>query len=344
MCPLVFRSQLRHNARTLPVEGFSDRVLRSLLFSDLLTRSMSSAPQHGESTEPLLEPLLESRLQTLGLALRQGRESSGRSLELLAQQLHMGVEQLRALEEGDRPNLPELVFVIAQARRVASYLNLGLDGPINDLRHCSSTTAAPDQDRLKNQFPEAPPSEVGALASLLDSSSAQTPDPAPPADQIHTKRHPQPSPAGRAWRPVLAAIVLLAGVGSAGLALWRQGLLPIPAARSTDGAAPAMAPTAKRTSPSSASASVAGTVLLSASQPSWLEVRTPQGAQLHFGLLQGQQRFANRAGLQVRAGRPDLITVTSADGASRRLGRIEDLRWWLIQPDGRIQPLPGPSS
>lgn len=297
---------------------------------------MSPEPQQGESREPLLE----TRLQTLGLALRQGRESSGRSLEVLAQQLHMGVEQLRALEEGNRSNLPELVFVIAQARRVASYLDLCVDGPINDLRHASSPTAAVELSHSRDQVPEAASVGVGAFASLLDSSAAETPDQTPAADQIHTEPRSEPSPPSRAWRPALAAIVLLVGVGSVGMALWRRDLLPIPAVRTTPSAPPATPPLAIRPPAPSGSGPVAGTLLLRASEPSWLEVRTPSGEPLHYGLLEGQQRFANSAGLEVRAGRPDLITVTSADGTTRTLGRIEDLRWWLIQPDGRIVPAP----
>lgn len=251
----------------------------------------------------------------------------------------MGVEQLRALEEADQSNLPELVYVIAQARRVASYLDLCLDGPINALRHCVGTAVVPAESQPVDGLVEPLTAPVGALASLLESSSGDSPVPDLSSEQARSKPRSRPSPAGRAWRSSLAAIALAAGLVSAGVALWRHGV-PIPLGRTTPSAPPATPASANRPSAPGGSGLVAGTLLLRASEPSWLEVRTPSGEPLHYGLLEGQQRFANSAGLEVRAGRPDLITVTGADGTSRTLGSIEDLRWWLIQPDGRIVPAP----
>ncbi|MFN4865674.1 MAG: helix-turn-helix domain-containing protein, partial [Cyanobium sp.] len=56
------------------------------------------------------------QLQRLGQRLAQARQAQGISLDQQAERLHMGPEQLRALEEGNREELPEAVFVVAQAR------------------------------------------------------------------------------------------------------------------------------------------------------------------------------------------------------------------------------------
>ena len=73
-------------------------------------------------------------LSALGEALRQGREAQGLSIAELAGRLNMGLEQLQALEAADTSRLPEAVFVIAQARRVASSLAIDISGPLQMLR------------------------------------------------------------------------------------------------------------------------------------------------------------------------------------------------------------------
>ena len=73
-------------------------------------------------------------LLALGQKLREARSRRGLSQEELAERLHLGTDQLDALEQGDRLRLPEPVFVIAQAKRVAGSLGITIDEQIAALR------------------------------------------------------------------------------------------------------------------------------------------------------------------------------------------------------------------
>ena len=89
----------------------------------------------------------QALLQELGSSLRAARERHGLSLKDLAAQLHMGPEQLRALEAGDESKLPEPVFVIAQARRLADALGIDINPLLASLKQPSTLalTAATGQ-------------------------------------------------------------------------------------------------------------------------------------------------------------------------------------------------------
>ncbi|MFN5194889.1 MAG: helix-turn-helix domain-containing protein [Cyanobacteriota bacterium] len=70
-------------------------------------------------------------LRLLGRQLAMGRLQAGLDLADLADRLHLGHEQLLALEEGDGERLPEPVFVVAMARRVAGVLAIPIEEPLN---------------------------------------------------------------------------------------------------------------------------------------------------------------------------------------------------------------------
>jgi cytoskeleton protein RodZ len=92
-------------------------------------------------------------LQQLGRRLSEARQACGFSLEEHADRLHMGREQLQALEAGNREGLPEPVFVIAQARRVATSLGIEIDEEIAALRS-SDGFQTPQASRPAPQPPE----------------------------------------------------------------------------------------------------------------------------------------------------------------------------------------------
>ena len=81
-----------------------------------------------------LKPTQSSAIKDVGTAIRQGRESALISREELAQRLHMGCEQLEALEQGELHRLPEPVFIKAMVRRLASHLGLDADALVEQLR------------------------------------------------------------------------------------------------------------------------------------------------------------------------------------------------------------------
>lgn len=101
----------------------------------------------------------------------------------------------------------------------------------------------------------------------------------------------------------------------------------------------------RQRNPAAAPQAAATTMLeLQADQPSWLEVRSNSGQNLFVGELQGSKRFAIGAGLQVLAGRPDLVTVRLGTAPPRPLGRIEDVDWHRFSPGGSATQEPQQSN
>ena len=75
----------------------------------------------------------EPGIESVGRALRKRREELSLSRTELAKRLHMGEEQLQALEEGEMSRLNEPVFIKAMVRRVASHLELDADHLVGQL-------------------------------------------------------------------------------------------------------------------------------------------------------------------------------------------------------------------
>lgn len=88
----------------------------------------------------------------------------------------------------------------------------------------------------------------------------------------------------------------------------------------------------KRNPAAAPQTAAAGILELRADKPSWLEVRSTSGKNLFVGELLGSKRFAVGAGLEVLAGRPDLVSVRLGNAPHRPLGRIEDVDWHRFGP------------
>lgn len=226
----------------------------------------------------------------LGSKLQQARESRNISLSDLAAKLRMGQEQLQALEAGERSRLPETVFVIAQARRVADALGVDIQPLLEPLR----------QER--SSFRPAAPARSNAAQAKTSGSAVR-------------------------W---LGGIALLAGLVAAGSWAWQHGFrlpfraVPTLAARQPS---PAPAPAAKKpTAPATATAT-ATELTLRSQQPSWLAVRSSDGKTLYEGTLLGTRVFPLQGGLEVLAGRPDLVQVSLGGRPARALGKIDQIRW-----------------
>jgi cytoskeletal protein RodZ len=252
---------------------------------------------HSVSDSPRHEPI--AALQALGQALRQGREGQGLAIAELAQRLNMGQEQLQALEDGDADRLPEPVFVIAQVRRVANTLAINVDAPLQTLRE--SKGFQPRQVKVAELSPRGEAPGAG-----------------------------RPWPVQTIGRLALATGIV-AALGAGGTAGWQQWQR-LQAARPTQPttlspatpAATTTASTPKASTPQSLSSSQ---LLLRSSQPSWLEVKQEDGASLFRGTFKGQQNFPLGGGLQVLAGRPDLVQAQLGSGPAQPLGRIDQVRW-----------------
>lgn len=257
-------------------------------------------------------------LLRLGKVLREAREAQGLSLETLANQLCMGSDQLRALEEGAADRLPEKVFVVAQARRVATVLGLEADPLIEELRRTD----------LGSPGGKGASSNQRISASSLPSPHLSPQAPSPLPSSTSKNRSPGTLP-----RWVLGALGGLVLVTSLGTLAWRQWQAV--RARSEPPAAPLAAvksPALAKSSPESSKPGVMppGTkavVVLSSPEGSWIAVRSGSGQSLYEGLLKGERQFPADPGLRVLAGRPDLVTVRVGGSTARRLGPINEVIW-----------------
>jgi cytoskeleton protein RodZ len=283
-------------------------------------------------------------LRRLGEQLAQARQRAGLSEEVLTQRLCIAPRQLKALEEGDHTHLPEGVFIVALARRVAETLHADVDEALQAVRqsrllrppeHATRppSDAGPDQE-ISRRSPAAP--GPSAMASGLAMSSP--PQPQEPS----TAKPPTPSPiassdrdagleaSGSMWRTgpsrwtfvaPLAALVVAGGLATVWLASSRPGLKRSSTTSSTSGLAPAPSST-----PASSPAA-ADTLRLWTREPSWVEVRDVTGRTLFEGTLSGEKRFPIGSGIEVIAGRPHAVMAAVGAASGTPLGGVADIRW-----------------
>ncbi len=268
-------------------------------------------------------------LVSLGKTLAEAREAQGIPLAVLAEQNYLSADRLSALESGDHTRLPERIYLIAQARRVATSLGLDADQLTETLLDIHlpgvSRRSAP------SQAPTSAGQPSGSVARVSLAAPAMAPrDPSSAAHLLSTQKPRRRG--GLTW-------LLAGGAGVlalvAGLAIGTKQSQPT----SSNLAKPAStaiesAKSAKSANPGKPSL---GSLLLSSREPSWLEVRNGEGKELFRGLFTGTGTFSLGAGLEVLAGRPDLITVTTASGQSQSLGTIEQINWHRFTSSGERQ-------
>jgi len=259
----------------------------------------------------------------LAAAIVQARLAAGLGVAELAKRLNMGIEQLEALESGDLDRLPEQVFVIAQARRIAQNLGVTIDGEIQALRQSGSLNTRPIE--LQNLKPKAEPEEHRG----------------PAANQ---------EPRSGGVVPVLASLALAGGVAAGSVALWQQWqgrqlaaiqakpVLTNPVQVNPVQTKQALTKpvTTKKATTKQAQAATrdqapaktgAASLTLSSGSNTWLEVKTLKGKQLFRGDFKGRKGFPLNEGLRVLAGRPDLLLVQVGGTAARPLGSISEVTW-----------------
>ncbi len=248
---------------------------------------------------------MDEALGRLGAALQEARHSRGLERSVLAAQLRMGDDQLRALETADPDRLPEPVFVIAQARRVAAHLGVDLTPLLDDVKGLN---------RINGSGPVPPTARMPVAAG----KNPRTPS-----------------------RPVLGAAttwagggLLVAGVIAAGVWSWPRLQQFASQLQSQAPSPPVRTAPVRSTAPAQPPQAV---LSLRSTQPSWLEVRDRTGRVLFRGNLKGERRFALNQPIRVLAGRPDLVMLSVGGGAARPLGRIENIRFVTIQPPAASQ-------
>ena len=254
-------------------------------------------------------------LHQVGKLLKRARESQGLSLQQLAETLHMGEEQLQALERGDRDHLAETVFVKATVRRVANKLKV-------------------DPEPL--------------IAALHDLDGAQQGrllrSPAKPAqnESSTTQAEPTSNHSRGVLRLASGAAALLAAI-AAGWS-WSQGTLrprSTPATSSVNDAI-ASQPKANATSQRPISPPTDDTTItIVTREPSWVALRNQKGELLFEGMVNQEKTVDASQAVEIYAGRPDLVSVKRAGQESGPLGPIDQVRWYRISATP-APPAPNP--
>lgn len=246
-----------------------------------------------------------------GRQLAEARDQAGLNQDQLANQMHMGVEQLAALERGDQDELPEPVFIKAMVRRLSSHLGLDADamvqslGPLtkaNPARPAPGTRTrgiiAPRKQTTLNPLPLLALAGVAGLGVVVWSNASELSRIAKgfqPARQTLD----QSQPASPAERKVDLDIAVV-GVDS------ESTIVPAP-------------PTADLG------------VTISSREPSWIALRR-EGLVEFEGLLNGERRIEDPERVEIYAGRPDLVQLTLPNTETRTLGTVDDIRWIQLSP------------
>ncbi|PZV03791.1 MAG: hypothetical protein DCF23_08350 [Cyanobium sp.] len=256
----------------------------------------------------------QKALTTLGAGLRQQREARSIDLPELATRLFFPIEQLEALEAGDRSRLPEPVYVIAQARRVGLALGLGDDGRIQGLEAVISSSRHPQLLHPLTHQPE-PPGRHKTGAKRLFSHTTE-------------RSHPLN-------RRMIGVAIACGAAAVLGFTLndrARHQTTPTPNRQEAAGQALVAASPTPRASAENVQTTAAGQISLSSAEPSWLEVRDLAGQSLFRGTLNGSRQFPLGSGVKVIAGRPDLVQVQVGQAPARPLGRIDQVSWLRFGP------------
>ena len=254
----------------------------------------------------------QDQLASLGRVLKEERERQGMTSQAFADSLHMGKEQLEALENGDRDNLPEPVFICGMLRRVAQ--KLGLD-PV------------PLVQQFQSQLHET----KGAPAKRLSRDRSGSAD-APQGEQAS-------SAMGRWIRTAAIPLVLVGVTAISAIAFHgtRQQPEVVSTAATSDQTVPQPTPATNNDSALDAAVDAenktSGSISLVSSQPSWVSVRNRSREVLFEGTLSEPKRFESDQGLEVFAGRPDLVRFSDGDASPRALGSIDELRWYPLTPE-----------
>ena len=238
-----------------------------------------------------------------GRQLAEARAAAGLTQNQLASQMHMGEEQLAALERGDQAELPEPVFIKAMVRRLSSHLGLDADAMVQAL-------------------------------GPLNTSQPKRPAPRATTRGITPQRQ-------RAVNPL--PLVALAGIAGLGFVVWSNASELTRFAQSLRPANPTLEPSEATLEvdevsderdalivPAPPTAELGLTI--SSSEPSWIALRR-EGIVEFEGLLNGERRIENPDLVEIYSGRPDLVQLSSPNAETRPLGTVDDIRWIPLNPE-----------
>ena len=272
-----------------------------------------------------------SGLLFVGQQLSERRLAQGLSREQLADRMHLGIEQLAALESGDRDKLPEPVFIKAMVRRLSNHLELDADALVASLGSLSD--GAVSNERVSQQKgptspPLQPPSrpEKGAIwlwLVLIGATALGALAWVQRAALLELIQQPQSNSA----RATATAKTTTTSNESISTASTTPSITP-------SDTAPDTAPEVALVLPSTSEVELtnSGPITIKSKEPSWIALRR-EGTIEFEGILEGERIITNPDEIEIYAGRPDLLTVSISNGEPKVLGTISDIQWIPLKPE-----------
>ena len=266
-----------------------------------------------------------SGLLFVGQQLSERRLAQGLSQEQLADRMHLGIEQLAALESGDRDKLPEPVFIKAMVRRLSNHLELDADALVASLGSLSD--GAVSNERVSQQKgpispPLQPPSrpEKGAIwlwLVLIGATALGALAWVQRAALLELIQQPQSNSASATAKTTTTS---------------NESITTTP--ETAPDTAPDTAPEVALVLPSTSDVELAnsGPITIKSKEPSWIALRR-EGTIEFEGILEGERIITNPDEIEIYAGRPDLLTVSISNGEPKVLGTISDIKWIPLKPE-----------
>ena len=266
-----------------------------------------------------------SGLLFVGQQLSERRLAQGLSQEQLADRMHLGIEQLAALESGDRDKLPESVFIKAMVRRLSNHLELDADALVASLGSLSDDAVS--NERVSQQKglispPLQPPSrpEKGAIwlwLVLIGATALGALAWVQRAALLELIQQPQSNSASATAKTTTTS---------------KESITNAP--DTAFDTAPETALEVALVLPSTSEVELAnsGPITIKSKEPSWIALRR-EGTIEFEGILEGERIITNPDEIEIYAGRPDLLTVSISNGEPKVLGTISDIKWIPLKPE-----------
>jgi cytoskeletal protein RodZ len=266
-----------------------------------------------------------SGLLFVGQQLSERRLAQGLSQEQLADRMHLGIEQLAALESGDRDKLPEPVFIKAMVRRLSNHLELDADALVASLGTLSDGAVSNErgsQQKGPISPPLQPPSrpEKGAIwlwLVLIGATALGALAWVQRAALLELIQQPQSNSASATAKTTTTS---------------NESITTTP--ETAPDTAPDTAPEVALVLPSTSDVELAnsGPITIKSKEPSWIALRR-EGTIEFEGILEGERIITSPDEIEIYAGRPDLLTVSISNGEPKVLGTISDIKWIPLKPE-----------
>ena len=290
-------------------------------------------------------------LKTYGSQLSAERVARGLSREELSANLFLPTGMLRALEEGDHNNLPEMVYAVSMYRKVATSLGVDPAPMAEKLKACCEADSKKQAEETRKISTQA--HQTHTLTPVTTTRLAATKT---------SRRAGEEKKAGTDQVIVFLGVLIGLIVAAFFFARWLEARRtdpprdtdagspvappltvdkPIPAVLTGDAVGePAPAPALSPDDPARDGDVPVGSVRLVIRGQSWLTVRDAGGQLLYEGMAESPSRldFDAAAGLSVKAGRPDLVFWLMPGEELQVLGGIDDIEWITLAKAQPVQP------